>query len=255
MAFGGAGLGRPRAQRDRREALVRMRLVHALAELACERGLEHLGKDEVATLAGVGAVEFDAQFRGLEDCVLAGCAEALSRARRNALAAAQGSIEHRPLRALDGVLAFVALESELAGLCLARLLAAGPRVPFPDCYGHSARAAARQLLPALAPAGAALDVLDRRPRCSEASLAQAASLQSVGRAARLLAGLRTLGLLDAAPRSTALTPRGRELKRLFISRAPRVDRALAGVSEELGSSGPPWTLGAAKRPRTKKDTG
>ena len=219
MPLNGAAFASSRPPRNRRDALMRMRLVHALAELACERGLGSVSADQVAALAGVGGRDFAARFASLDDCVLAGCAEALARARRSALAAAGGSIERDPLRALDGILEFVALESELAGLCLARLLAAGPYGMLPGRGGAQSRAASRELLPALALAGAALDVLDALPGCSEASLMQAAGLQSTERAARLAAALRALGLLAPAPAPNTLTDAGRELKRLFVSRA------------------------------------
>ena len=219
MALSGAASAGSRVPRGRRDALIRMRLVHALAELACERDLGSLSAAQVATLAGVGTSDFAARFQSLEDCVQAGCAEALTRARRSARAAARGSIEGDPLRALDGVLQFVTFESELAGLCLAALRAAGPGAMLPARGAGEARAAARELLPALAPAGAALDVLDALPGCSDASLAQAAGLGGTVRALRLTGAMRTLGLLDATAAGNSLTHAGRELKWLFISRA------------------------------------
>jgi AcrR family transcriptional regulator len=196
-----------------------MRLVHALAEIVCEQGLAGASAARVAALAGVSQREFELCFGDLEHCLSWGCEQALIRAASSARGAAATVPD-----GLDGLMAFAEQQSELAGLCLARLCEVGVAgfAGRPGERPAGCERACRQLGPGLAAVGAALDVLGALPGVADAQLARAARLRDGAQAARLRALLVLLGLLSAGGGARRqLTPAGAELKWMFVHGAPR----------------------------------
>jgi AcrR family transcriptional regulator len=204
-----------------------MRLVHALAEIVCEQGLDAASAARVAARAGVTPREFEVCFGDLEQCLSWGCEEALLRAAASVRGASAARTAPPGLDALDGLVAFAEQQSELAGLCLARLRRMGT-AGFVGLPGRTAERAAeraracRELGPGLAAVGAALDVLGALPGLADTQLARAAGLRDGAQAARLRSVLVRLGLLsELAGARHELTPAGSELQWIFVHEAAR----------------------------------
>jgi AcrR family transcriptional regulator len=137
-------------------ALARMRVLHALAEIAGEEGLDAATVPRVCSLAGVSEQMFERIFSDREDCLRQAFEETAARARSRIRAAVDGeeACWEDSLRArLAALLAFLDEEPELARLCVTYALAGGPQMharwrQVLDYFGRAVATAPRAGRPA-----------------------------------------------------------------------------------------------------------
>lgn len=119
-------LEHPKAAEPEALRMVRMRVIHALAEIVADEGLQAASAERVAELARVSTHSFTQLFGDVRGCVQAGCAEGLRRAACGVRRAARAApADARLAGGLDALLLFSEQEPELARLCVVGVLA-GP---------------------------------------------------------------------------------------------------------------------------------
>jgi AcrR family transcriptional regulator/DNA-binding MarR family transcriptional regulator len=124
-----AGRSDERVVRSRVSEIQRARMLHAMAEVAAERGAANATVAHVVARSGVSRRTFYDLFEDREDCFMAAFEDALEKVSQRALAAyAQaGRWRERVRGALTAVLGFVEEEPDLGGLLVVESLVAGPR--------------------------------------------------------------------------------------------------------------------------------
>jgi AcrR family transcriptional regulator/DNA-binding MarR family transcriptional regulator len=123
------GRAEERVARSRVSEIQRARMLHAMAEVAAERGAQNATVAHIVARSGVSRRTFYDLFEDREDCFMAAFEDALEKVSRRALAAyAQGGRWQERVRgALSAVLGYVEEEPDLGGLLIVESLVAGPR--------------------------------------------------------------------------------------------------------------------------------
>ncbi len=111
--------------------LQRMRILHALAEIACEEGLEAVTVTRICSLAGASRRAFHGLFADRDDALAQAFEETVARARARVRAAAAdlASGDERRRATLLALLAFLEEEPELAGMFMTHLATGDSPVP------------------------------------------------------------------------------------------------------------------------------
>ncbi|HEY7960661.1 MAG TPA: TetR/AcrR family transcriptional regulator [Solirubrobacteraceae bacterium] len=124
-----AGARGERLARSRVSDIQRARMLHAMAEVAAERGAANATVAHVVARSGVSRRTFYDLFEDREDCFMAAFEEALEKVSRRA-AAAYGLVGRWQVRvrgALTAVLEFIEEEPDQGRLLVVESLVAGPR--------------------------------------------------------------------------------------------------------------------------------